>query len=457
MVSYNQLIDNLQKADTPNEKLQCLLRLVYYTTDCNHQLWQEYAQQALSLAHQLHDYAAVAMLYADQLTIATLQGKSEDMYQILSKLFSTLPLIKGQTLYYYLMGYLLSFLASAFENHDYHIKAIHYNYLCLKDIEQIAAAEYKNHFYFDIKTRTLSNLAYSFIVLKRYDEAETHLQLAEYFITDLSLLNDRVELYHWQCRLYEQQERYDEAIYAANQCLQISKECPFPVLRNSLTYSIKGRVLVKMKKDYKNALFCFEQATSIAKYFDFGLSMGNNYEHQARCYEHLKDYKNSLSFYRLSCQAQRKTSLNYLNQTFRLIKAQLESSLSHHSQLNFHTNDLLAHSIADTPSIKTQTLTIFNFILNNCQQKDISPENIAQAFNISLRTMNRRLTHLFNMTGVQLINHARFKKAYHLLTTTTYSILEIAEMIGIDQLSYFSQSFRKQHGLSPTQLRRQQN
>jgi AraC-like DNA-binding protein len=423
--------------------------------DCQHQQCNEYINEALVIAHQLQDQQALAFLYADQLMLATVQGKVENMYQILSHLLIVLPKIKGTILYYYLMGYLLSFLSSAFDNKDYHVKAIHYNYLCLQLIEQIPAADYKKHFFFDIKTKTLSNLAYSFMVLERYDEAETHLHLAEYFVTDLAALPDRIELYHWQARLYEKQQRYEEALLAANQSINLSTQCDYPVLRNAITYAIKGRLLVKTKQNYHSAIDCFERATQVAESFNFWLAMGNNYEHQAHCYELLEDYQKSSHFYRLACQAQRKTSLNYLNQTFRLIRAQLELAISNISKPYFKLKDDFDKPAVDIPNIYTQTLAIFEFIYTHYHNTKLSIDSIATHFNLSTRTVTRRLIHLFDMTAVQIITLARLKKAYVLLTTSKLSILDIAEKVGIDHQSYFSVSFRKQYGKSPTSVRRQ--
>ena len=48
-----------------------------------------------------------------------------------------------------------------------------------------------------------------------------------------------------------------------------------------------------------------------------------------------------------------------------------------------------------------------------------------------------------------------FERAKHLLSTTMYSIGEISALCGIDDALYFSRSFKKKVGLSPTAYRRQ--
>lgn len=456
MLDLEALERLLHKAITPAQKLRAYLRLVYYTIDCQHQQCQNYIQEASKLALQLNDQAAIAFLHTDRLMLATVQGKVDTMQQILNELIITLVKIKGQLLHNFLLGSLYSFLASAFENKDYHVKAIHYYYRCLQRVEQIPTEEYQNSFFFDIKTKLLNYLAYSFIVLERYDEAESHLKLAEYFFSDLTALPDKVELYHWQARLYERTHRYEEAIQAADNSIRISQDCPFPILRNAITCSIKGRSLVKYKQDYKAAIACFEQATRLSEKFDFWLSMGNNYEHLGRCYELLNQPEESLRYYKLAVKAQKQTSLNYLNQTFRLIRSRLELITLDTPKNNLSVHQLLADPNQNEPTQPAESALIFGWIHANIDRKDLCVEHIAEYFNVSSRTINRRLQLFFNMTAAQLINQARLKRAHTLITTTQLPIMEIAEMVGIDHVSYFSVAFRKFFGLSPSVVRRQQ-
>jgi len=444
----------LHKATTPAQKLRAYLRLVYYTIDCQHQRCQDYIQEAFKWAHQLNDQAAIAFLHTDRLMLATVQGKVDTMQEILNELIITLVKIKGQLLHNFLMGSLYSFLASAFENKDYHVKAIHYYYRCLQRVEQIPAEEYQNGFFFDIKTKLLNNLAYSFIVLERYDEAESHLKLAEYFGSDLTALPDKVELYHWQARLYERTHRYEEAIQAADNSLRMGQDCPFPILRHAITYAIKGRSLVKYKQEYRAAIACFEAANRLAESFDFWLAMGNNYEHLGRCHELLNLTEEALGYYKLAVRAQKQTSLNYLNQTFRLIRARLELISLDTPKNNLSVHQLLTNQ--NEPTQVAESALIFSWIHANIERKDLSVEHIAEYFKVSSRTINRRLQLFFNMTAAQLINQARLKRAHTLITTTQLPIMEIAEMVGIDHVSYFSVAFRKFFGISPSLVRRQQ-
>jgi AraC-like DNA-binding protein len=453
MLNLEALEHILYQATHPNQKLRAYLRLVYYTLDCQPQLCQNYIQEAFKLAYQLNDQSAIAFLHTDRLMLAIMQGQVDTMQEILNELIVSLVKIKGHLLHNFLLGSLYSFLASAFENKNYQVKAIHYYYRCLNRVEQIPTDEYLDTFFFDIKTKLLNNIAYSLIVLERYEEAEAHLKLAEYFFSDLTALLDRVEHLHWQARLYELTRRYEQAIQAADASISLSRNCPYPMLRNVLTYAIKGRALVKYKQDYQQAIACFEQSNQIAEKFDFWLSIGNNYEHLARCCELSQQEQQAFAYYKLAIKAQKKTSLNYLNQTFRLIRSRLELLALDSPKNNFSIHQLLDPNLPLDTAPLSESALIFAWIYTHIDRKDFGVEDIAAHFKVSTRTINRRLQLFFNMTATQLINQQKLKKAYTLITTTSLSIMDIAELVGIDHTSYFSIAFRRFFGVKPSELR----
>ncbi|SHK65847.1 AraC family transcriptional regulator [Hespellia stercorisuis] len=54
---------------------------------------------------------------------------------------------------------------------------------------------------------------------------------------------------------------------------------------------------------------------------------------------------------------------------------------------------------------------------------------------------------------VHYLNEYRLTMAARLLTTTSCSVLEIAAMVGFDNLSYFNRLFKKRYGVTPRQMR----
>lgn len=86
-------------------------------------------------------------------------------------------------------------------------------------------------------------------------------------------------------------------------------------------------------------------------------------------------------------------------------------------------------------------------------------ENITLDMLASLTHMNKYyLVHSFTKyTGISPINYLtnkRIQAATNLLTTTNYSIAEIASGVGFSSQSYFSQIFGKIMGISPNQYRK---
>ncbi|MDD2979879.1 MAG: AraC family transcriptional regulator [Hespellia sp.] len=54
---------------------------------------------------------------------------------------------------------------------------------------------------------------------------------------------------------------------------------------------------------------------------------------------------------------------------------------------------------------------------------------------------------------VHYLNNYRLTMAARLLTTSTSSILEVANMVGFDNLSYFNRLFKRRYGVTPKQMR----
>ena len=54
---------------------------------------------------------------------------------------------------------------------------------------------------------------------------------------------------------------------------------------------------------------------------------------------------------------------------------------------------------------------------------------------------------------VHYLNNYRLTMAARLLTSSSLSVLEVANMVGFDNLSYFNRLFKRRYGVTPTQMR----
>jgi len=85
--------------------------------------------------------------------------------------------------------------------------------------------------------------------------------------------------------------------------------------------------------------------------------------------------------------------------------------------------------------------------------KPINSEWLSERFQLSRSQIHRKIKQLTGLTPTQYIHQIKLKKAKELLINTDLSIEEIGIQLGFKTLSYFSASFKKEHGITPSQSR----
>lgn len=93
------------------------------------------------------------------------------------------------------------------------------------------------------------------------------------------------------------------------------------------------------------------------------------------------------------------------------------------------------------------------YIENNLSGK-ILIEQICRNIGTNASTLNFKFRREFNLSILQYITLQRIKKARKLLIGTSYSISEIAQRCGFENLYYFSNKFKKVQGVSPSAYRK---
>jgi two-component system response regulator YesN len=80
----------------------------------------------------------------------------------------------------------------------------------------------------------------------------------------------------------------------------------------------------------------------------------------------------------------------------------------------------------------------------------LSLETVARNVFVS----NYYLSHLFreelNMTFSDYVNKIRMEQSLALMKTTSKTVQEIAEAVGVSDASYFTKIFKKYYGVTPT-------
>lgn len=92
------------------------------------------------------------------------------------------------------------------------------------------------------------------------------------------------------------------------------------------------------------------------------------------------------------------------------------------------------------------------YIRNN-YSKDISLDEVSQAVNISPYYFSKIFKEDVGEGFVEYLTKIRMDKAKELLTTTEYSMKEICSMVGYADPNYFSRSFKKNVGVTPTEYK----
>ena len=97
-----------------------------------------------------------------------------------------------------------------------------------------------------------------------------------------------------------------------------------------------------------------------------------------------------------------------------------------------------------------------NDIINeNMSDINLDVDMIADLMHLSRPTLYRKISALSDLTPNELIRIARLKKAAELMIKGELKIYEISEIVGFNSQSYFSRSFTKQFGMSPSEYARQ--
>lgn len=154
--------------------------------------------------------------------------------------------------------------------------------------------------------------------------------------------------------------------------------------------------------------------------------------------------------------------VNYAT-TLHALDAPMTSDLAHTA--SSHLFDLVANALADMDqSAQTsdrdgirsaRKQAIKEDITVNLTRQDLSPDDIARRLGITPRYL-RKLLQDDGTSFSNLVRHMRLQKALQMLGDPrhiTRSISTIAYQVGFSDLSYFNRCFRRQFGVTPTEIR----
>lgn len=86
---------------------------------------------------------------------------------------------------------------------------------------------------------------------------------------------------------------------------------------------------------------------------------------------------------------------------------------------------------------------------------DIKISHIANVFHYNEQYLGRLFKESTNQTFNEYLNSQRLIHSKDLLIDTDFTVLEISNRVGFNNISYFNRLFKKQFGLTPTEYRKQ--
>lgn len=93
--------------------------------------------------------------------------------------------------------------------------------------------------------------------------------------------------------------------------------------------------------------------------------------------------------------------------------------------------------------------------IHESYEQRVGLQDIAARVHASPAYLSRRFSEEVGTSLIDYLTVYRLEKAKHLLSTTLYSISEIAEKTGFNSLHYFSSQFKKKENITPKQYREQ--
>lgn len=121
--------------------------------------------------------------------------------------------------------------------------------------------------------------------------------------------------------------------------------------------------------------------------------------------------------------------------------------------LMIYRKDHVSYELVAPPSSSRECHKARRYIEENYHNK-ITLNSLAGNCNITKYYLSHQFTELYGKSPIAYLTDVRIAAAKDLLTTTSYSIEEIASSTGFSSSSYFSQTFQRICHISPQQYRK---
>lgn len=104
---------------------------------------------------------------------------------------------------------------------------------------------------------------------------------------------------------------------------------------------------------------------------------------------------------------------------------------------------------------KKLLLKAIKVVETNLDNVQFSVEDMASSLYLSRTHLHRKLKSLTNQSATEFIRYIRLKHAVKLLKEGSHKINEVGYAVGFNSHNYFTKSFKKQYGKSPSEFIRE--
>lgn len=143
------------------------------------------------------------------------------------------------------------------------------------------------------------------------------------------------------------------------------------------------------------------------------------------------------------------------NQNWKILNLQIDYLTSQNKELSDKYRDVLTNTNTNTNSIESVDQRLLkktiDVIENNMSDPLFGVEQMAKELGMSRTNMHRKLKAITGFPPSELIRNIRLRKAATLLLSQADSVSQISFIVGFEDHSYFSKSFKKQFGVPPSE------
>ena len=138
-----------------------------------------------------------------------------------------------------------------------------------------------------------------------------------------------------------------------------------------------------------------------------------------------------------------------------VLKAKAENLIRMREQLKrIYTKTLMLKHTVEKPEEEEQAglfmQQVISIVEANLTNPDFSAKSLASILNLSQPTLYRKMKQQSNLSIIEVIRSIRISKAASLIMQKKYSVQEVAEMVGYNDINTFRKHFTNQFGVSPS-------